>query len=70
MSETINCILCGKCLTFGGIGYITNDGAAVHGECIEEHCPETNCFGCNIGKYPDCVFLDMKVNLMKAGDSK
>jgi len=29
-------------------------------ECMAEHCCQTNCHGCEYGKYPDCRFLYMK----------
>lgn len=28
--------------------------------CMEEHCKSTNCFACDIGKYPDCRYLYLK----------
>lgn len=34
-------------------------------ECQIEHCLQTNCLGCEIGKYPDCRFLDMKKSYME-----
>jgi hypothetical protein len=42
----------------------------VHRECIEEHCTMTTCFGCTIGKYPECAFLEMKTKLMDKGESE
>lgn len=30
-------------------------------DCMVEHCVNTNCLGCNYGKYPDCRFLKMKL---------
>jgi hypothetical protein len=65
-NQNLNCTICGLSMNSGGIGLKTADGTAIHMECLEEHCTQTNCFGCKIGKYPDCVFQDMKKALMKA----
>lgn len=29
-------------------------------DCMVDHCTTTNCFGCKLGKYPECRFLDLK----------
>lgn len=65
--KTENCIICDESIKSGSISFAVNDEFAVHCECIEEHCVATNCYGCKIGKYPNCVFLSMKQALMKNG---
>jgi hypothetical protein len=67
MDKTTYCTVCATKFTVGEAKHITDKGYAVHGECIEEHCSETNCFGCSIGKYSNCVFQDMKKAAMNGG---
>jgi len=33
-------------------------------DCMVEHCCQTNCLGCEYGKYPDCRFLNLKKHYM------
>ena len=36
--------------------------------CMVEHCVNTNCLGCEYGKYPDCRFLWLKEHYMSEDD--
>lgn len=29
-------------------------------DCMVDHCVATNCLECDLGKYPECRFLEMK----------
>ena len=31
-------------------------------DCMIDHCTHANCLTCNYGTYPDCEFLEMKLN--------
>ena len=33
-------------------------------DCMVEYCCATNCYGCKLGKYPECRFLEMKRHYM------
>ena len=33
-------------------------------DCMVDYCCSTNCYGCKLGKYPDCRFLEVKKNYM------
>lgn len=67
LERNLTCKLCDESITSGCVSFKTDDGTAVHCDCLEEHCVSTNCLGCKIGKYPDCAFRDMKKVLMKNG---
>lgn len=34
-------------------------------DCMVDHCVAANCLECDLGKYPDCSFLDMKKHYME-----
>jgi hypothetical protein len=67
LEQKQKCAICGENVAAESGEFRTNNGSAVHRECIEEHCTATNCLGCKIGKYPDCVFLDVKTKLIAKG---
>ena len=65
----LNCKVCGSWLTkidSSGIPYASShyNGTDICDSCMVEHCVATNCLGCELGKYPDCKFLDMKQHYM------
>lgn len=75
MSATKTCKLC-KCSMvweaplgsglFVESSYNLDDWPICH-DCMVEHCVNTNCLGCNYGKYPDCRFLKMKLQYRDRG---
>lgn len=61
----LNCKVCGSWLTridSSGVPYASShyNGTDICDSCMVDHCVATNCLGCELGKYPDCKFLDMK----------
>lgn len=34
-------------------------------DCMVEHCCQTNCLGCEYGKYPSCQFNELKKHYME-----
>jgi hypothetical protein len=45
-------------------------GVLICRDCLSEHCLDTNCLGCNYGKYPNCPFLEMKRRHMRNEQNK
>lgn len=61
----IKCKVCGSWLVnmnSTGTIYASShyNGTDICDSCMIEHCVATNCLGCELGKYPECQFLDMK----------
>ena len=46
------------------------EGFSLCHDCLVEHCLNTNCFGCNIGKYPECAFFPTKNYYMEEYNQK
>lgn len=68
-----NCAVCGGKMSWenpnlpGHFHASSNDVEDWHicRDCMVEHCADSNCFGCDYGKYPDCRFLEMKHHYME-----
>lgn len=43
-------------------------GAPICRSCLEEHCVQTNCLQCEIGKWPDCPYAWIKKCALKNDD--
>ena len=37
-----------------------DEGKGICHECLVEHCCNTNCFGCDWYKYPECPHIEIK----------
>mgnify|MGYP001032069184 CR=1 FL=1 len=44
-------------------------GARICRTCMEEHCVQTNCLQCEIGKWPDCPYDWVKKSALKRNDN-
>lgn len=58
--EDINCSVCGGWLVSDG--FVSSDyiGTDVCMTCQATHCLNTDCLKCNVGKFPDCEYVQMK----------
>ena len=44
-------------------------GSSICRTCMEEHCAQTNCLQCEIGKWPDCPYSWIKKCALKDDDN-
>ena len=44
-------------------------GGPICRTCMEEHCTQTNCLQCEIGKWPDCPYSWIKKYALKDDDN-
>ena len=44
-------------------------GGSICRTCMEEHCAQTNCLQCEIGKWPDCPYSWIKKCALKDDDN-
>ena len=44
-------------------------GGPICRTCMEEHCAQTNCLQCEIGKWPDCPYSWIKKCALKDDDN-
>ena len=72
-----NCERCGSWLIMkSGSGSSTHFmassdyvGGPICRTCMEEHCAQTNCLQCEIGKWPDCPYNWIKKCALKDDDN-
>lgn len=43
-------------------------GGPVCRRCMEEHCAQTNCLQCEVGKYPNCPYTWIKKSILACND--